>query len=131
MAGIPDGEPEGIGGAPGTDYPLEYDDTTGHHSEDKNETVEDEQMEVGAVEGDLIDETTTDGCGRSNSDITKERTHGSIDSSPTNRHFTASEKAKKFSAENRSGCGGGKEYGLSPPQKQKHCGSSSTPRLQG
>jgi hypothetical protein len=107
MASIPDGEPEGIGGAPGTDYPLEYEDPTGHHSEDENETDEDEQMEVGAVEGDLMDETTTDGSGRSNSENLKERTHGSMDTSPTDGHFTASEKAKKFIAENRSGCGGG------------------------
>jgi hypothetical protein len=75
-------------------------------------------MDVGAAEGELIDETTTDGCGHSNSDITKERTHGSTVSSLTHRHFTASEKAKKFIAENRSGCGGGEEYGLSPCQKQ-------------
>ncbi len=131
MASVPDGDPECTGGAPGTDYPLDYDDTAGHHTDDEDETEEEEQMDVGAVEGDLTDETTTEGCGPSDSEMLKERTHGSIITIPTDGHFTASEKAKKFIAENRSGCGGAGKNMFSLPSRNKNTAVPPLPPAHG
>jgi hypothetical protein len=69
MASVPDGDPECTGGAAGTDYPLDYDDSAEHHTDDGDETEEEEQIEVGAVEGDLTDGTTAEGVGPNDSDM--------------------------------------------------------------
>jgi hypothetical protein len=118
MASIPDGETVSHGSVPGSGFHLDYNDATGHQTDDDNETDEDDRMEVVAAEGEETDVTTPDGCRHSSSGNTKEGSHGSTDSSMSHRQYTASEKAKKFIAENRSGCGGGGRTRAAPlPEK--------------
>ncbi len=85
MASIPDGETVSHGGVPGSGFHLDYNDTTGHHTDDDNETDEDDQMEVVAAEGEETDETTPDGCRHSSNENTKEGSHGTTVSSLLHR----------------------------------------------
>ncbi len=131
MASVPDGDADCPGGVAGTDYPLDFEDSTEHHTDDGDETEDEEQMEVGAAEDDLADGTTAEGAGPKDSDMLKERTHGSITKTPPDSHFTASEKAKKFIAENRSGCGGSGKNIFSLPSRNKTTAAPPPPPAHG
>ncbi len=94
----PDGELETMEATPDPDDPLDYEDNRVHGgvSEDDNETDEEEQMEVGGVEGGALAEVpTADGehCGNA---IGKERPHKQKGLTPPSANSTASEKAKKI-----------------------------------
>jgi hypothetical protein len=118
MASIPDDDAMSHGGVSGSGFHLDYNDNTGHHTDEDNETDEDDRMEVVAAEGEETDATNPDGCRQSSTRNAKEGSHGSTDSNLLHRQYTASEKAKKFIAENRSGCGGGGRTRAAPlPEK--------------
>jgi hypothetical protein len=119
MASAPDGNAERPGGGARTDYPLDFEDSTEHHTDDEDVTEDEEQMEVGAAEDDIAGGSAMMGDGPKDSDTLKERTHASISTAPPDSRFTVSEKAKKFIAENRTVCGGSVKNIFSNPSRKK------------
>ncbi len=131
MASVPDGNAECPGGAARTDYPLDFEDSTEHHTDDEDETEDEEQMEVGAAEDDIAGGSATVGDGPKDSDTLKERTHASISTVPPDSRFTVSEKAKKFIAENRTVCGGSVKNIVSLPSRNKTTEAPPPPPAHG
>ncbi len=105
----PDGELETMGATPDPDDPLDYEDNGVHGgvSEDDNETDEEEQMEVGGVEGGALEEVPIADGEHCRNAIGKERPHKQKGLTPPSANSTASEKAKKLIAENTVGDVGG------------------------